>query len=240
MNRLSMNRLSMNRLSMNRLSMNRLSMNGLLDPATGEAGAEVIKYSARCMLRTDQSVQVDYVDASGASRSDIYYGLLGLEPTWLDSDTGLSDAGKRWWAGCMVAHATSLATPTSVSISVRSDTHAALAASRTEARSFPNQQGAFWGGYDPTAPEGEEFSFYTCKGSKFDAVKASRFCCYEGHTCGDLVTYIGKCEASAASMSAACESLPDGNVDRCHASLSSTASWPDAASREAMTVYLPK
>ena len=62
----SENRLSMNRLSMNRLSMNRLSMNGLLDPATGEAGAEVIKYSARCMLRADQSVQVDYVDASGA------------------------------------------------------------------------------------------------------------------------------------------------------------------------------
>jgi hypothetical protein len=230
-NALTSNALTSNALTSNALTSNALTAQTLMDPAQGLRAAKIIKYSARCMLRPDQSVTVTYVDHDSIEYTETYFGNLGLEPSWVDGP--LSDSARRWWVGCLGAHINAFGVP--VSISARGP-HPALTLTAQEADDYTIREGAFWGTYDQNAQPAVHI--YSC----FDPANSAasylrnRICANE--SCGDMMSVVGPC----TGLASACESAhaPDRTVgdyfESCHASAG--PDWHDAAQAEIFTTDL--
>lgn len=229
-NALTSNALTTNALTSNALTTNALTSNALLDPAQGESAAQVIRYSARCMLRPDQSVTVTYAAPDGRLVSETYRGNLGLQPRW--AEAGLDDVDRRWWAACLAAHVNDHGP---VELSVRSDRHAALAVTPSERARFRDQEGAFWATYDPSASP--PMHFYACRGSAPDPGAQTRFCSYAGadggSACGSMFTWTGGCAEALGGVGAACDLESEaGNLDGCRTGAGG------APAHEVITVFL--
>ena len=241
-NALTANALTANALTANALTANALTANALDDPAQGEDAAEIIRYSAKCMLRADQYVDVTYRTAAGDLVSERYPGNLGLEPGW--TSQGLSDLGRRWWGACLGAHVNALGI--SVPISVRGP-HPALEVGKKESAQFKaTREGAFYADFNPTMTP--PLHIYAC----WDAYSLSkiqmsnRLCATQ--SCGPMFTVVGPCvDKNAQSDPKACESTkyPDSGTDhstgnyfvRCHRQMGNPT-WPDASIVEAITTNL--
>jgi len=230
-NALTSNALTSNALTSNALTSNALTSEALSDPAQGVRAANVIKYSARCMLRPDQSVTVTYVDGQGVEQTKTFPGNLGLEPSWIDGP--LTDAGRRWWVGCLGAHINAFGV--AVSISARGP-HPSLTLTAQEADYYTIREGAFWGVYDQQAdPAVHIYSCFDPANSEA-AYARNRICANE--SCGDMMTVIGACYGQAPVCEAA--HAPDATVgdyfESCHRAAG--PDWQDAAQAEVLTTGL--
>jgi hypothetical protein len=202
-NALTSNALTSNALTSNALTSNALTALALDDPNQGVKAANVIKYSARCMLRADQSVTVTYRDNAEELQTKTFPGNLALDPGWIDGP--LSANGRRWWAACLGAHINAFGTP--VSVSTRGP-HAALTLTAVEADDYTIREGAFWAEYDPGAATA--LHIYSCydPANSAAAYDDNRLCANE--SCGSMMTVVGPC----IGQGAACESAhaPDAQV----------------------------
>jgi hypothetical protein len=241
-NALTANALTANALTANALTANALTANALDDPDQGEDAAEIIRYSAMCMLRTDQFVDVTYRTSAGDVLTERYAGNLGLEPTW--TSQGLSDAARRWWGACLGAHVNALGI--SVPISVRGP-HPMLLIGKKESTQFKaRREGAFYADYDPTM--NPPLHIYAC----WDAYSlnqldmSNRLCSTQ--SCGPMFTVVGQCVGkNALSEPKACESTkyPDSGTDhstgnyfvRCHRQMGNPT-WPDASIEQVVTTNI--
>jgi hypothetical protein len=240
-NALTANALTANALTANALTANALTANALDDPAQGEDAAEIIRYSAKCMLRADQYVDVTYRTSAGNVVSERYPGNLGLEPSW--TSQGLSDSARRWWGACLGAHVNALGI--SVPLSVRGP-HPALAVGKKESAEFKaTREGAFYADYDPSM--NPPLHIYACWDS-YSLTKlemSNRLCATQ--SCGPMFTVVGQCVGkNALGDPKACETTKfasgidpsSGNYFmRCHRQMGNPT-WPDAAIVEAITTNI--
>jgi hypothetical protein len=214
-NGLSTNALTKNSLTRNALSANALVSNALtravlssvpalrdvfMDPTQGADAAMLVKYAARCMLRADQSITVDYLDSHGRKRSDTFFGNLGLQPGW--ATQGLSDADARWLGACLAAHVN--AQGQEVTISVVSPNHPAIAL--RDGVPFVADEGSFFATYD-RGSSSSPFKFYACYDYKVQDPLGSAF---KKRTCstGDVdcgITVVGQCDWWTTNGPGACE-----------------------------------
>jgi hypothetical protein len=202
--------------------------------------AELVRYSVKCMLASDQRLDVAYRAADGSPRNDTYEGNLGLEPSW--GEEPLSETGRLWWLACLGAHATALDTPETVAFAPRSETHPALAGQAPAGYDY--QQAGFWA--VASGIDDPPFHLYSCEGSfRQNNAEVGRFCANAEASvlCGDAIRYVGVCEErTGALVPYACESqsrTQDGlHVDRCH-DASSFGDWADPSSSHVITAYLP-
>ncbi len=230
-NALTSNALTSNALTSNALTSNAFTSDALQDPDQGVKAANIVKYSARCMLRPDQSVTVTYVDHDGIQQTKTFPGNLALEPSWVDGP--LTDAGRRWWVACLGAHVNAFGVP--VSISVRGP-HPSLTLTTQEADDYTIREGAFWADYDPEAQPAVHI--YSCfdPANSSAAYERNRICANE--SCGDMMTVVGPCNGQAP----ACESAhaPDATVgdyfESCHRGAG--PNWSDLPDAETVTVGL--
>jgi hypothetical protein len=277
-NALTRNALTMNALTTNALTKNALTKNALagdpsvaaalMDPAQGVYAAEVIKYSARCMLRADQSVTVTFASGNGHLVTATYPGNLGLQPAW--TSQGLTETDVRWWVACLGSHVNASGKP--VRISVRGDHPALLGWSTQESTSYAVPDAAYYGTFDPTATP--SLRIYTCE-DRFSwsttSTQRKRLCAVDDLACGDMFKSVGPCHPSPTSTSPhACEGgvgpngafydNSDGNTpptwaarSDCHPAASTevckgkgdlgwnytcTISWTDQPIHEVVSVFL--
>ncbi len=205
-------------LTSNALTSNALTAEALDDPQQGFRAAQVVRYSARCMLTADQTVTVTYRTHDGVLETRTFPGNLGLEPGWIDG--ALSAGGRRWWAACLGAHINAFGVP--VSISTRGP-HPALTLTAEEADDYTLREGAFWASYDPDADTA--LHIYSCydPANSAAAYQRNRICANE--SCGSMMTVVGPCLGEAG----ACDSAhaPDPTVgdyfESCHRGASAPA-----------------
>jgi len=193
----------------------RVTQNGLPAASAARAGssspelqAMLLKYTARCALREDQTLEGP-ADATGKKAQ--YRGSMGIAPEWLQG--GCDGACQERVSSCLIA--LSNRTGKHVQLSLLSAAPAMLksASSLKPADTdigFPHQEGVFFG----NVFKGEA---YACRGSA--AVKGAqvkRFCALEPESCTGLAEFTdaGRCE-DVCEMS--CVSLSDGS-QRCAAS----------------------
>jgi len=230
-NALTSNALTSNALTSNALTSNALTSEVLQDPEQGLRAANIIKYSARCMLTPDQSVTVTYLDRDGIEQTKTFFGNLGLEPSWIEG--ALTESGRRWWVGCLGAHINGFGIP--VSISARGP-HPALTLTSKEADDYTIREGAFWADYNPDAQQA--LHIYSCydPANSEAAYQRDRICANE--SCGDVMTVVGPCNGQAPACEAA--HAPDTSVgdyfEDCHRAAG--PNWSDAPHAEVLTVNL--
>ncbi|HEU5060226.1 MAG TPA: hypothetical protein VFU21_27025, partial [Kofleriaceae bacterium] len=241
-NALTANALTANALTANALTANALTANALDDPASGEDAAEIIRYSALCMLSASQFVDVTYRTTTGGVVTGRYWGNLGLAPSW--ASRGLSDSERRWWGACLGAHVNALGI--SVPISVRGP-HAALMVGKKESTEFKaRREGAFYADYNPSM--NPPLHIYACwDGYALNQLDMSNRLC-STQQCGPMFTVVGQCVGkNAQTEPKACESTkyPDSGRDdsvgnyfvRCHRQMGNPT-WPDAPIVEAITTNI--
>ena len=193
----------------------RMTLNGLPAASTAPAGssspelqAMLLKYTARCALREDQTLEGP-ADATG--RRSRFRGSMGIAPEWLQGRC--DDACQERVSSCLIA--LSNRTGKHVQLSLLSAAPAMLKAASSLKPTdtdigFPHQEGAFFG----NVFTGEA---YACRGSA--AVKGAqvkRFCALDPESCTGLAEFAdaGRCE-EVCEMS--CAPLSDGS-ERCAAS----------------------
>jgi hypothetical protein len=193
----------------------RATMNGLsattstpVEAAPNQLQGMLLKYAARCALRTDQELEGP-ADSTGARPR--FPGSLGIAPEWHD---GACDrACQEKVSSCLIALVNR--TGKHVQLSLLSGATAMLESAHSlrageSDLGFPHQEGAFFG----NVFTGEAF---TCRGSAAGkGAQVKRFCALEPGSCTGLAEFAdaGRCE-DVCEMS--CVSLSDGS-QRCAAS----------------------
>ncbi len=209
-NALSTNALSTNALSTNALSTNALMTSALLDKtlsssgvSNGQNAAQIIKYSARCMLRPDQSVKVTYKKANGTQVTETYAGALGLAPGWATGS--MTVAERRWWGACLGAHTN--ADGVAVNFSIRG-ARTELAATASEQTTYDAPEAAFWATYDPNRAQPLQIYGCTYAWANLGEVGAHGGCGNDGRFCADqtscqqAINFVGTCQRSGAACRA--------------------------------------
>jgi hypothetical protein len=150
-NALSGNALSGNALSGNALSGNALSGNALTaiqDPsASGDLNRQFLKYTVGCAFTPAQSFGFTWTDSTGTVHNEVYYGELGLAPTW--SIQPLDDVGQHLVTACLGARTNYYGVH--VSISLRDDVDI-LTTTKDELSTYAYVEGAFWGNIFGSTP----------------------------------------------------------------------------------------
>jgi hypothetical protein len=114
----------------------------LQDPGTnGNLSRELLRYVVSCALRPNQTFSFSWTDASGAVRSEVYPGGLGIADWWVYGP--LTDPlPQRYISACLAARTNWYGV--SVQISLRAS-QTSLASSVPERDSYKVREGAFWG-----------------------------------------------------------------------------------------------
>ena len=241
-NALTANALTANALTANALTANALTANALDDPDQGEDAADIIRYSANCMLAAGQYVDVTFRTSAGEVVTERYGGNLGLAPGW--TSHGLTDVERRWWGACLGAHVNALGL--SVPISVRGP-HPALEVGKKESTQFKaKREGAFYADYNPSM--NPPLHIFACwDGYSLNQLDMSNRLC-STQQCGPMFTVVGQCVGkNALSEPKACESTkyPDSGRDsstgnyfvRCHRQMGNPT-WPDLPLAETITTNI--
>ena len=144
-NSLAPNSLAPNSLAPNSLAPNSLAPNSLaaLQAATADGAAvrQLLKYTVSCALGPTQSFAFSWTDAISLNHNEVYWGLLGIAPTWATSP--LTDEGsQRLVSACLAARVNYYGV--SVVISMRSALDPlATATNSAELAAYPHIEGAF-------------------------------------------------------------------------------------------------
>lgn len=164
----------------------------------------LLKYTARCALRADQSLEGSPDSAGHRAR---FPGSLGVAPEWLEGTC--DDACQEKVSSCLIALVNR--TGKHVQLSLLSGAPAmgkALTPNENDL-GFPYQEGAFFG----NVFSGEA---YTCRGRDVEkAAQVKRFCALEPESCTGLAEFAdaGRCEDVCEMR---CARLSDGS-ERCAA-----------------------
>ena len=189
----------------------RVIINGLPTAQSTEAAqqqsefqAMLLKYAARCALRSDQSLDGP-PDAGG--HVDKLPGMLGLAPEWRDGTCDRSCQEKV--SSCLIALINRTGKHVQLSLLSTAPSLAATLSPNEDDLGFPHQEGAFFG----NVFSGEA---YACRGRDVEkAAQVKRFCALEPASCTGLAEFAdaGRCE-DACDMR--CTRLSDGS-ERCAA-----------------------
>ncbi|HSN98526.1 MAG TPA: hypothetical protein VLS89_09510 [Candidatus Nanopelagicales bacterium] len=194
------NALNPNALNPNALNPNALNPNALrpvaLDPAAfdattigaltgpgegGDLSRQLLLYTVRCALDSTQSVSFSWVDEAGESHDELYWGSLGLAPSWADEPLA-SEEDQRWVSACLSALTNWYGV--SVIVSLRGGHPELAQVDPSEQAIYTVREGAFWGNLFSAAPE-----IWACHEPASAAyARSSRRDCAAGHATVDPVT----------------------------------------------------
>jgi hypothetical protein len=201
-NSISPNSLAPTSLSAGALATGSLSADALAaiqDPgSTGESSRLLLKYTVGCAFDTTQSLSFTWEDANGAAHEETYVGVMGLAPTWADG--ALSEDGQRWVSACLIARVNYFGAV--VHVSLRGPM-TGLGVTESEAATYTNQEGAFWGNIFSSTP-----TAYACDYVPNDAHSrsADRVCAagYDDgsgtlQSCG-IIQRVGSCADACGTL----------------------------------------
>ncbi|KYF85706.1 hypothetical protein BE20_38440 [Sorangium cellulosum] len=144
-NALNPNALNPNALSQNALSPGALSpaaLSAIQDPgAAGDLSRQLLSYVVGCALTPAQSFRFSWTDGAGTVRHEVYWGLIGLVPSWIDKPLGQTD--QQWISACLASRTNWYGV--SVTISSRASHPAIDKTDSPELASYTRMEGAFWG-----------------------------------------------------------------------------------------------
>jgi hypothetical protein len=204
------NALDANGIDANGLLINGIDANGL-DPqfmsstlnsaltnpgSSGNAARLLYKYLIGCALNSTQSVTFTWQDSFNIAHTEVYWGSLGLAPTWVN--TSLSATARRWVSACIAARANYYSVP--VTISLRGQHAAIKHLGFIEQWAYPMEEGAFWGDLFDSTPQ-----LYACYKETNVAHSRSKLReCAAGH-----VTQSGIVECGSIMITGSCDSICD-------------------------------
>ncbi|KYG08649.1 hypothetical protein BE21_22500 [Sorangium cellulosum] len=151
-NALNPNALNPNALSLNALSPGALSpaaLSAIQDPgAAGDLSRQLLSYVVGCALTPAQSFRFSWTDGAGTVRHEVYWGLIGLVPSWIDKPLGQID--QQWISACLASRTNWYGV--SVTISSRASHPAIDKTDTPELALYTRMEGAFWGNLFAPSP----------------------------------------------------------------------------------------
>ncbi|WP_437812590.1 hypothetical protein [Sorangium sp. So ce1078] len=243
LNALNPNALNPNALNPNALNPNALSPNALnpnaLSPAAlsairapgaeGDLSRQLLSYVVGCAFTPAQSFSFSWTDDSGTVRNDVYWGLIGLVPSWSDKPLGQTD--QQWISACLASRTNWYGT--SVTISSRA-THPAIdKTGAPELSTYTRQEGAFWGNVFAPSP----YLNVCYNAANRDHARSLARECAAGHLddsgavqeCG-MIRIVGSCDSYCLPLNQRGMYYPS--------CVNNVTGSPDATTR-VITVFLP-
>jgi hypothetical protein len=204
-NALGANALGANALGANALGANALGANSLaaLKAATptGAQNRQFVQYTVSCALTSSQSYSLSWTDSAGVVHDEVYWGLLGLAPGWVNGPL-TDETQQRMVSACLAARTNWYGV--TVMISLRS----VLDPLRTQPTSqelvaYSHAEGAFWGNIFGPSP-----ALYTCfEAGNVSLARSAYRDCAAGHLdphgqpvqCG-IINIVGSCAERCGSL----------------------------------------
>ncbi|WP_437608744.1 hypothetical protein WMF20_48300 [Sorangium sp. So ce834] len=139
-------------MSSNALSPGALSpaaLSAIQDPgAAGDLSRQLLSYVVGCALTPAQSFSFSWTDGTGTVRHEVYWGLIGLVPSWIGKPLGHVD--QQWISACLASRTNWYGV--SVTISSRAGHWAIDKTDTPELSSYTRMEGAFWGNLFASTP----------------------------------------------------------------------------------------
>lgn len=151
-NALNPNALNPNALNPNALNPGALSPNALsaiqAPGAAGDLSRQLLSYVVGCAFTPAQSFGFSWTDGSGTVRNEVYWGIIGLVPSWRDKPLGQND--QEWISACLASRTNRYGV--SVTISSRGSHPAIDKTDTPELATYTRMEGAFWGNVFAPSP----------------------------------------------------------------------------------------
>ncbi|WP_437589634.1 hypothetical protein [Sorangium sp. So ce1000] len=161
-NALNPNALNPNALNPNALNPNALNPNALdpsaLSPAAlsaiqnpgvaGDLSRQFLSYVVGCAFTSSQSFSFSWTDSSGTVHNEVYWGIIGLVPSWSTKPLGQND--QQWISACLASRTNWYGV--SVTISSRGSHPAIDKTDTPELSTYTQMEGAFWGNLFAPSP----------------------------------------------------------------------------------------
>lgn len=183
-------------------SLSSVALAALQDPGpAGDLSRQHLLYAVGCAFDPTQSFSFSWTDSGGIIRNEVYWGILGLVPTWASKQ--LNSSGQRYITACLAARVNRYGM--TVNLSLRGPTGGLSLTSEEERAAFPRLEGAFWGNIYTATP-----SVHACHSTPDDENSRSHHRdCATGQLdangtlvpCG-IIQLAGDCSTACTTMNA--------------------------------------